>query len=58
MKWMSGDTKRQRNRTLIRYRKICDLEQDELFLKYTQHPLFRELTRRLLGERVGWVQGC
>jgi hypothetical protein len=34
------------------YRKIQDLEQDPLFLAYIQHPVFREITRRVYGENV------
>jgi hypothetical protein len=36
----------------LKYRKIMDLEQDPLFLSYMRHPLFRELTRRYIGENV------
>ena len=34
------------------YRKIQDLEQDALFLQYMQHPRFREISRRLIGEEI------
>ena len=37
----------------LKYRKIEQLEMDPLFLKYIQHPLFRDITRRKVGERVG-----
>ena len=36
----------------LKYRKIQDLEQDPLFLSYIQRPLFRHITRQLIGERV------
>lgn len=36
----------------LKYRKIQDLEQDPLFLVYMQHPLFRDLTRKLVAEEV------
>ncbi len=36
----------------LKYRKIQDLEQDPLFLAYMQHPLFRDLTRKIVGEEV------
>src|SRR5688500_18437510 len=36
----------------LNYRKIQDLERDPLFLAYMQHPLFRAITRRLIGEDV------
>jgi hypothetical protein len=36
----------------LKYRKIQDLEQDPLFRAYMQHPLFRDITRRILGEEV------
>ncbi len=36
----------------LKYRKIQDLEQDPLFLSYIQRPLFRHITRRLIGERI------
>jgi hypothetical protein len=36
----------------LNYRKIQDLEQDPLFLEYMQHPLFRSITRRVIGEDV------
>lgn len=36
----------------LNYRKIQDLEMDELFLRYMQHPIYRAITRRLVGENV------
>ncbi len=36
----------------LNYRKIQDLEKDDLFLDYMQHPLYRAITRRLVGENV------
>ncbi len=36
----------------LKYRKIQDLEQDPLFLAYIQHPLFRDITRKIIGEEV------
>ena len=36
----------------LKYRKIQDLEQDPLFLPYIQHPLFADITRRIIGEQV------
>ncbi len=36
----------------LKYRKIQDLEQDPLFLAYIRQPLFRDITRRIIGERV------
>lgn len=36
----------------LAYRRIDDLEQDPLFLRYMQHELFREITRKLVGEQV------
>ena len=35
----------------LNYRKIEVLEQDPLFLGYMQHPVFREITRRVYGEK-------
>ena len=37
----------------LKYRKIQELEMDPLFLKYIQHPLFRDITRKKIGEKVG-----
>ncbi len=36
----------------LNYRKIEKLERDPLFLAYIQHPLFRAITRELIGENV------
>lgn len=36
----------------LKYRKIQDLEQDPLFLAYIQHPLFRDITSKLISEEV------
>ncbi len=36
----------------LAYRKIMDLEQDPLFLRYMQHPLFRQITDHYIGESV------
>ena len=36
----------------LAYRKIQDLEQDDLFLAYLQHPRFRGITRQLIGPDV------
>ena len=36
----------------LKYRKIQDLEQDALFLAYMQHPLFRDITQKIIGEQV------
>jgi phytanoyl-CoA hydroxylase len=36
----------------LNYRKIQDLERDPVFLRYIQHPVFREITRRVYGENV------
>lgn len=40
----------------LNYRKICDLERDQVFRSFAQQPLFRDITRRLIGERVGLVR--
>ncbi len=58
---LDGDTGRYENlsrrmvgashRTLA-YRRIDELHRDSLFLCYMQHPLFREITRRYIGENV------
>ena len=37
----------------LKYRKIQELEMDPLFLKYIQHPLFMDITRKKIGEKVG-----
>ena len=36
----------------LKYRKIQDLEQDPLYLAYMQKPLFRDLTRKIVGEQI------
>lgn len=36
----------------LSYRKIQDLEYDDVFLDYMQHPLFRELCARVYGEQA------
>ena len=36
----------------LAYRKIMGLELDPLFLAYMQRPLFRQITRRHIGEDV------
>ena len=36
----------------LQYRKIMGLERDPVFLGYMQHPFFRQLTQRLIGEDV------
>ena len=36
----------------LKYRKIQDLEQDPLFRSYMQKPLFRDITRKIIGEAV------
>lgn len=36
----------------LNYRKIQDLEQDPVFRDYIQHPLFRHITRELIGENI------
>jgi phytanoyl-CoA hydroxylase len=36
----------------LNYRKIEVLEKDPVFLAYMQHPVFREITRRVYGENV------
>jgi len=34
------------------YRKIEGWEKDPIFLAYIQHPLFRDITRKLIGEHI------
>ena len=34
------------------YRKIQGWEKDPVFLKYMQHPIFRDLTQKLIGDQV------
>ena len=48
---LSTQTKVFKGSTL-KYRKVQDLEQDPLFLPYIQHPLFRDITRKIIGEEV------
>lgn len=36
----------------LSYRRIDDLEQDPLFLAYIQHPVFRGIAERYIGDRV------
>jgi len=36
--------------SMLRYRKINDLEHDPLFMAYAQRPIFREICVRVLGE--------
>ncbi len=36
----------------LKYRKIQDLEQDPLFLAYLQNRLFRDTTRKIIGEHI------
>jgi hypothetical protein len=40
----------------LKYRKIQDLEQDPLFRAYMQQPLFRSITRHILGEEVSLMR--
>lgn len=40
----------------LNYRKIQDLERDPLFLAFMQKPLFRELTREYVAERVSCLR--
>ena len=46
-----GKTTRHEKATL-QYRRIDRLDLDRLFLAYMRHPLFRAVTRRLIGENV------
>ena len=50
----TGELLRTRGNTLrtLDYRRIDDLEQDPVFLAYIQCPLFRQITRRYIGEEV------
>ena len=48
---LSKQTKEFKGSTL-NYRKVQDLEQDPLFLPYIQHPLFRNITRKIIGAEV------
>ena len=43
--------------TTLQYRKIMGLEQDPVYLAYMQHPLFRQITRRYIGEDVSIFRG-
>jgi phytanoyl-CoA hydroxylase len=36
----------------LNYRKIENLERDPLFLAYMRHPLFRDLTRKIIGPNI------
>ena len=36
----------------LKYRKIQNLEQDPMFLDYIQQQLFRDITRKIIGDRV------
>ncbi len=36
----------------LKYRKIQDLDLDPLFLEFMRHPMFRDLTRRIIGENI------
>lgn len=36
----------------LNYRKIQDLERDPVYLAYIEHPLFRHITRELIGEDI------
>lgn len=38
------------------YRKIQELEQDDLFRSYVQHDLYRIITSKLIGPKVGIVR--
>ncbi len=50
----TGELHRTRGNTerSLEYRRIDDLEQDPVFLAYMQHPLYRQITRRYIGEDV------
>ena len=48
---LSKQTKEFKGSTL-KYRKIQDLDQDPLFLPYIRHPLFRDITQKIIGEKV------
>ena len=47
----SAQTKVWKGPTL-RYRKIQDLEQDPLYLEYMSLPVFRDVTRKIVAEKV------
>jgi len=36
----------------LKYRKIQDLDQDPLFLAYIRNPLFREVSKRIVGPQI------
>ena len=36
----------------VNYRKIQDLERDDVFLRYMQHPVFHSICRQLIGEGI------
>jgi hypothetical protein len=40
----------------LAYRKICDLEQDDRYRAYLRQPLFQDIARRLIGDRVNLVR--
>ena len=48
---LSKQTKEFKGSTL-KYRKIQDLDQDPLFLPYIRHPLFQDITQKIIGEEV------
>ena len=48
---LSSRTSGTREHTLA-YRRIDELHLDPFFLRYMQHPLFRDITRRYIGENV------
>lgn len=43
---------RENKGSSLKYRKIQDLEWDPLFRAYIQKPLFRDITKRIIGEDV------
>jgi hypothetical protein len=47
----SAQTKVWKGPTL-RYRKIQDLEQDPLYLEYMSLPIFRDVTRKIVAEKI------
>ncbi|MDA1142231.1 MAG: phytanoyl-CoA dioxygenase family protein [Planctomycetota bacterium] len=48
---LSGQSKKFKGSSL-KYRKIQDLDQDPLFLAYIRHPLFREITKKIVGPQI------
>ena len=50
----TGELRRTDTNTerFLAYRRIDDLEQDSVFLEYIQNSLFRQITRRYIGEDV------